>query len=157
MKPYILFVRFNNVFPSMHRSIKWFLTLKLSIKLCLAFLVSHVFTSNSVSSILRQWPTWCTLALFYNTSNTILYMFRALYAHHQEAELYWCSICYHPLRQWPSGTPVHRMVTDWENDTRCRINRIQPPDDKHVVLETFGGLYWKYFKIKKMCIKLVIV
>jgi len=24
----------------------------------------------------------------------ILYMFRALYAHHQEAELYWCSIWY---------------------------------------------------------------
>jgi len=24
----------------------------------------------------------------------ILYMFRALYAHHQEDELYWCSIWY---------------------------------------------------------------
>jgi len=24
----------------------------------------------------------------------ILYMFRALYAHHQEVELYWCSIWY---------------------------------------------------------------
>jgi len=26
---------------------------------------------------------------------TILYMFRALYAHHQEVESYWCSIWYH--------------------------------------------------------------
>ena len=45
-------------------------------------------------SVLRQWPTWCTLALFYNTSTTILYMFRASHAHHQEVELYWCSIWY---------------------------------------------------------------
>jgi len=35
-----------------------------------------------------------TFALFYNTSTTILYMFRALHAHHQEAELNWCSIWY---------------------------------------------------------------
>ena len=28
------------------------------------------------------------LALFYNTFIIILYMFRALYAHHQEVELY---------------------------------------------------------------------
>jgi len=28
------------------------------------------------------------LLLFYNTSTTILYMFRALHAHHQEVELY---------------------------------------------------------------------
>jgi len=25
----------------------------------------------------------------------ILYMFQALYAHHQETELYWCTIWYH--------------------------------------------------------------
>ena len=43
---------------------------------------------------LRQWPTWYTLALFYNTFIIIHYMFRALYAHHQEVELYWCSIWY---------------------------------------------------------------
>ena len=45
-------------------------------------------------SALRQWPTWYTIALFYNTFIMILYMFRALYVHHQEAELYWCSIWY---------------------------------------------------------------
>ena len=99
---------------------------------------------------LRQWPTWCTLALFYNMSTTILYMFRALHAHHQEVELYWCSIWYRPLFQWPSGKqverelqfsqPVHRTVTEWEDDTRCYINTIQRPDDEHVILETCTGL-----------------
>ena len=43
---------------------------------------------------LRQWPTWYTLALFYNSFIMFLYMFRALYSHRQEAELYWCSIWY---------------------------------------------------------------
>ena len=33
-------------------------------------------------------------------------MFRSLYAHHQEAELYRCSIWYRPLSQWPSGSQV---------------------------------------------------
>ena len=42
-------------------------------------------------NIILEWPTWYTLALFYNTFIIILYMFRALYAHHQEGELYWCS------------------------------------------------------------------
>jgi len=40
-------------------------------------------------SIIWQWPTWYTIVLFYNTFIIILYMFRALYAHHQEVELYW--------------------------------------------------------------------
>ena len=31
-------------------------------------------------SNLRQWQTWCTLALFYNIFIAFLYMFRALYA-----------------------------------------------------------------------------
>jgi hypothetical protein len=38
-------------------------------------------------------------------------MFRALHAHHQEVELYWCSIWYRPLSQWPSGAPDgHRFA-----------------------------------------------
>jgi len=41
-----------------------------------------------------------TLALFYNTFFIILYMFRALYVHHQEVESHWCSIWYRPLSQW---------------------------------------------------------
>jgi len=38
-----------------------------------------------------------------------------------------------------SGLPVHRTATDWEDDTRCCINTIQPPDDEHVFLETCRG------------------
>ena len=40
----------------------------------------------------RQWPTWYTFSSFCNTFIIILYTFRALYAHHQEAGLCWCSI-----------------------------------------------------------------
>jgi len=63
---------------------------------------------------LRHWPTWWTVALFYNTSTTILYMFRASHAHHQEAELYWCSIWYRPLSQWPYGAQLI---------LRCTVNK----------------------------------
>ena len=35
-------------------------------------------------------------------------MFRALHVHNQEVELYWCSIWYRPLSQWPSGAQVGR-------------------------------------------------
>ena len=62
----------------------------------------------------RQRPTWCTIALFYNTSTTILYIFRALHAHHQEVELYWCSIWYRPLSQWLSGAQFEPVgFGDW--------------------------------------------
>ena len=40
----------------------------------------------------------------------ILYMFRALYAYHQEAELYWCSIWYVILSKWLSGALVKREL-----------------------------------------------
>ena len=44
---------------------------------------------------LSQWPSDAQVEReLLNTSTTILYMFRALYAHHQEAELYWCNIWY---------------------------------------------------------------
>jgi len=36
--------------------------------------------------------------LLYNTLIIILYVFRALYAHHQEVELYWCGIWYRHSR-----------------------------------------------------------
>ena len=36
--------------------------------------------------------------------------------------------------------PVHRTATDWEDDTRCCINTIQPPDDEHIMLETCRGM-----------------
>ena len=56
---------------------------------------------------LRQWPTWYTLALFYNTFIIIFYMFRALYVHHQEVEMYWCSIWYR-----------HSEKSEWSRITR---------------------------------------
>ena len=95
-----------------------------------------------VNCKLRQWPTWYTLALFYNTSTTIPYTFRALHAHHQEAKLYRCSIWYRPLSQLPSGTQIDlcsgRPLT--EDDTRYCINTVKPPDDEHVMIETCRGL-----------------
>jgi len=61
-------------------------------------------------------------------------MFQVLYAHHQEAKLYRCSIWYSPLSQWPSGAkverelvlsqPVHWTATDWEEDTSWCIDTI---------------------------------
>ena len=82
---------------------------------------------------LRQCPTWYTLALFYNTFITILYIFRALYAHHQEVEWYWCSIWY------LHSHSVAVRCTGWErtkfwDDTRCCNNTIQPPDDEHFMI-----------------------
>jgi hypothetical protein len=39
-----------------------------------------------------------------------------------------------------SGRPVHRTSTDWEDDTRCCINTVHPPDDEHIKLETCRGI-----------------
>ena len=59
-----------------------------------------------------------------------------------------------------SGRPVHlctgRPLTE-DDDTRCYINIIQPPDDEHGMPETCRGLKWTYCKIKQVCINLVIV
>jgi hypothetical protein len=43
------------------------------------------------------------------------------------------------LSKWLSGAQVHRIATDWEDDTRCCINTIQPPDDENIMLETCRG------------------
>ena len=100
---------------------------------------------------LRQWPTWNTLASFYNTFFIILYMFRALYAHHQEVELYWCCIWYRHSQSvavrctgwegtlFPLNLCTGRPLTE-SDDTRCCISTIQPPDDEHIMLETCRGL-----------------
>jgi len=44
--------------------------------------------------------------LFYNKFITCLYMFRALCAHHQEAEIVLYSIWYHQTCRWPSRAHV---------------------------------------------------
>ena len=36
--------------------------------------------------------------------------------------------------------PVQRTATDVKNDTRCCINKVKPPDDEHIMLETYKGL-----------------
>ena len=94
------------------------LTVALNISMCTILCTVEVQGSNlgaktghfrrHFGGYLRQRPTWISLALFYNTFIIILCMFRALCAHHQEDELYWCSIWYRPLSQWPSGAQVDR-------------------------------------------------
>ena len=55
------------------------------------------------------------------------------------------------LSKWPSGVQVERELEFSRNlctgrpltendDTRCCINTIQPPDDEHIMLETCRGL-----------------
>ena len=68
-------------------------------------------------------------------------MFRALYVYHQEAEFVLMQHLVSSLSV--SGRPVHlrtrRPLTE-NDDTRCCINTIQPPDDEHIMLETRRGL-----------------
>ena len=52
---------------------------------------------------------------FYNKFIIRLYMFRALYAHHQEAKNVLYSIWYHHICRWPSRTgrpPTGVMISD---------------------------------------------
>ena len=52
------------------------------------------------------------------------------------------------LSKWPSGAQVDRELSPLStgqpltesDDTRCCISTIQPPDDKHIMLETCRGL-----------------
>jgi len=64
-------------------------------------------------------------------------MFRALHAHHQEDELYWCSIS-QSVAVWCTGWPL--TESDYTRYTRCCINKIHPPDDEHKNFETCRGL-----------------
>ena len=68
--------------------------------------------------------------LFYNKFISCLYMFRALCAHHQEVKLYYTA----------SGIITFcRPLTECD-DTRCCIIQFWPPDDEHIVLETYRGI-----------------
>ena len=46
------------------------------------------------------------------------------------------------LGKWLSGAQVERelLATDRVDDTRCCINKIQPPDDEYIMHETCRGL-----------------
>jgi len=81
--------------------------------------------------------------LLYNKFIICLYMFRALRAHHQEANIVLYSIWYHHTCRWPYraqvergvlSQPVNRTATYRCDDTRCCIIQIRPPDDEHIVL-----------------------
>ena len=71
-------------------------------------------------------------------------MFRALCAHHQEVKIILYSIWYHHTYMWPSGAQVerglHRTDTYRCDDIRCCIIQFLPPDDEHIVLETYTGI-----------------
>ena len=64
-----------------------------------------------------------------------LYMFRALYAHHQGAKIVLYSICSHHTCSWPSsgiiipvvGRPVHRLREDWFNQFSLNLCTVRPP------------------------------
>jgi len=66
----------------------------------------------------------------------ILYMFRELYAHHQEVELMQHLVSF---SQSVAVRCTGRPLTE-SDDTRCCIKKIQPPDDGHIMLETCRGL-----------------
>ena len=64
-------------------------------------------------------------------------MFRALYAHHQEAELYWSSIWYRPLSQWPFSVhvQVERELRGQQNikkNFECQMNLNHPV---HIIIQ----------------------
>jgi len=70
--------------------------------------------------------------LFYNNFIIILYMFRALCAHHQEVKIVLYSIWYHHTCRWPSGAQfAHRMATYRVWWYQMLYNTISPPDDEH--------------------------
>jgi hypothetical protein len=94
----------------------------------------------SLSTILGKWPAWRTIHFYVFIS--ILYMFRAPRAHHQENQLYQYNIWYMSLcvgdcfvcRSVPACTQNghrHRVT-----HTRCCIDTIDSPDNEHEVLET---------------------
>jgi len=86
--------------------------------------------------------------LFYNKFIICLYIFRALYAHHQEVKIVLYSIWYRHSCRWPSGAhvgrglsqPVHGMATYRCDDTRCCIIKFRPPDDEHILLKRCRGI-----------------
>ena len=70
--------------------------------------------------------------LFYNKFISCLYMFRAPCAQRQEVIIVSYSIWYHHTYRWPSRAR--------DDDTRCCIIQLWPPDDEHMVLETCRGM-----------------
>ena len=78
-------------------------------------------------------------------------MFQAPCAHRQEVKIVLYSLWYHHTYRWPSGArverPVHGTVTYRCDDTRDCIIQFWPPDDEHMVLETYRGMKSTHYKI----------
>jgi len=59
--------------------------------------------------------------LFYNKFIILLYMFRALCAHHQEVKLYYTASGIVTLCRWPSGVQVERGLCTGRSPTGVMI------------------------------------
>jgi len=60
-------------------------------------------------------------SFFYNKLLIILYMFRAVSAHHQEIEFVLFSIWYHQKYMWPSGAMIERGLCTGRLSTSVTI------------------------------------
>ena len=83
--------------------------------------------------------------LFYNKFIIFLYMFRALYAHHQEAKLYYTASGIITLCRWPSSLNLCTVRPPTEcDDAICYIIQCVPlatePDISLIILPLMGIL-----------------
>jgi len=70
--------------------------------------------------------------LFYNKFIIRLYMFRALFAHHQEVKIVLYSIWYHHLTcWWPSGAQVDSLLSTCAPDVKAYNKLIIKQDFVH--------------------------
>ena len=60
--------------------------------------------------------------LFYNKFIIFLYMFREIFAHHQEVKLYYTAS---GIVKLVSGRPVHRLREDCARDSHLQVRRYQ--------------------------------
>jgi len=66
------------------------------------------------------------IILFFNMFNILLYMLRALYAHHQEVKIVLYSIWYHHTCRWPCGAQVERrLISTCTPDGHLQVWRYQ--------------------------------
>jgi hypothetical protein len=83
-------------------------------------------------------PTWCTKFLNYIYLSITLYMFQALYAHHQESSN--CTNTTSALVNWPLVSSL-AVLTRYIAKTEGQVQRLcwcnsSSPDDGHIVPET---------------------
>jgi len=94
---------------------------------------------------LSNWPTQCKNSCFIISLLYSFTCFEHCCAHHQWVKILLYSIWYHHTCRWPSRAqvergPVHGTATYRCDDIGYCINTIWPPDDEHIVLETYRGI-----------------